>query len=258
MQAAPSRPITVSIVSHGQQVLAIQLIEQLAQHCAQWIDKVVLTTNIPEPAPSAGHAWRLPVETIRNPRPQGFGANHNAAFAACRSPWFLVLNPDICIETDVLGTLLAQAQARDGVLAPRIVEPGSRHCGPEPHRALLTPCEILTRNRANYQAPARPAWIAGMFMLLRKQAYQQVQGFDDRYFMYGEDFDICARLRLAGWQIRIGESLQVQHDARRASRKDRRHLRWHFASLARVWLSPAFWRYRSLLVRDRGNSGGAH
>lgn len=249
MAATHHRPVTVSIVSHGQQGLLLPLLEQLDRHCAAHIDKFVLTVNIPEEDRLAGTGWGFPVQHIVNTRPQGFGANHNAAFKHCESAWFLVLNPDIRLDRDVLQPLLSGARQDSGVLTPRIVEPGSRHAGPEPHRGLLTPWEILMRNRPGYRPPHEPAWIPGMFMLLRAEAYRQIGGFDARFFMYGEDFDLCARLRLAGWGIQVTEDLQVTHDARRASRRSWRHLVWHFASLMKVWGSGAFWGYRALWNR---------
>lgn len=244
MQEQPRRPITVSIVSHGQQALIVPLLEQLQSWCTASIDKVVLTVNIPEPDLLAGVAPQLRIDRIVNPRPRGFGANHNAAFARCEGEWFLVLNPDIRLDADVPAALLESAMPDSGLLAPRIMEPGKS--APEAHRALLTPCEILLRKRPGYRAPQRPTWVPGMFMLLRASAYREIQGFDPRYFMYGEDFDICARLRLAGWRLQVGEGLRVRHEAQRASQRDWRHLRWHLASLARVWSSRAFWRYRAL------------
>jgi N-acetylglucosaminyl-diphospho-decaprenol L-rhamnosyltransferase len=251
MTATPHRPITVSIVSHGQQGLLLPLLEQLDRYCAAVIDKVVVTINIPENDRLRGPKRAFPVQHVVNVQPQGFGANHNAAFQHCESDWFLVLNPDIRLDRDVLQPLLSDARDDSGVLSPRIMEPCSRHAGPEPHRGLLTPWEILMRNRAGYRAPLQPAWIPGMFMLLRTRAYRQIGGFDARFFMYGEDFDLCARLRLAGWHIKVAEELQVEHVARRASRRDWRHWRWHTASLFKVWLSKAFWRYRSLQRKRR-------
>ena len=238
-----SKSITVSIVSHGQQALILPLLEQLSQHCASSIDRVVLTTNIPEPNLCGATNWRLPVVPVLNARPHGFGANHNAAFRHCATPWFLVLNPDIRIDDDVLGQLLALAQADHGVLTPRIMEPGKS--APEPYRGMLTPREVLLRHRAGYRPPDHPAWIPGMFMLFRRQAFEGIGGFDERFFMYGEDFDICARLRLANWQIHVAEHMHALHAAQRASRRNWRHLRWHFMSLGKVWLSPTFWRYRA-------------
>lgn len=246
MQAPQSRSVTISIVSHGQQELILPLLEQLEQYCAAVIEKVVLTVNIPEDELLAGRICSFPVQRIVNGRPKGFGANHNAAFRHCETDWFLVLNPDIRLDHDVLQALLSGVRKDSGVLAPRIVEPGSRFAGPEPHRGLLTPWEILVRNRPGYRPPRQPAWIPGMFMLLRAKAYQQVGGFDARFFMYGEDFDLCARLRLGGWRIQVAEELQILHDAQRASRRDSQHLRWHLESLLKVWSSKAFWRYRCL------------
>ena len=246
MSATTSSPrsITVSIVSHGQQALIAPLLEQLNRLCAESVAKVVLTMNLPEREVLRSCACGLPTERIANTYPRGFGANHNAAFERCSTDWFLVLNPDIRLETDVLAALLAYANAGSGMLAPRIMEPGKAE--PEPHRAMLTPSEILRRNRPGYLAPPQPAWVPGMFMLFRSAAFRQIQGFDPRYFMYGEDFDICARLQLAGWQMNVVEQVWVQHEAQRASRRQWRHLSWHFRSLMRVWCSSAFWRYRKL------------
>jgi len=85
-------------------------------------------------------------------------------------------------------------------------------------------------------------------MLFRSTAYAQVGGFDERYFMYGEDFDICARMQLAGWKLQVGENLLARHEAQRASHADTRHLYWHVSSLLKLWGSATFWRY---LVRGR-------
>ncbi|HZF85850.1 MAG TPA: glycosyltransferase family 2 protein, partial [Burkholderiaceae bacterium] len=205
------------------------------------IDKVVLTVNIPEADLLTGRRWSFPVERIDNARPMGFGANNNQAFRRCATPWFLVLNPDIRFDRDVLAPLLAQARPDAGLLTPRILEPGK--AAPEQHRRVLTPLEILRRRRPGYAIPAVPAWVPGLFMLFRAEAYAAVRGFDERFFMYGEDFDICARLALAGWKLQVGEDLLAHHEAQRASRTSRRHLYWHVTSLLKVWTSAAFWRY---------------
>lgn len=249
----PSPAVTVSIVSHGQLELIRPLLEQLDQFSRATVAKVLLTLNIPESdAPLADGRWSFPLERIENDRPMGFGANHNQAFEHCKTPWFLVLNPDIRFDADVLGPLVAHATADAGLLAPRILEPGKTT--PEQHRAIITPLEIARRRRPGYAIPAEPAWIPGLFMLFRSEAYRQIGGFDERFFMYGEDFDICARLRLAGWKIRIAEQLQTRHDAQRASHSSKRHLYWHLSSLFKVWTSGAFWRYRRLDAASRADS----
>jgi len=233
------KPLTVSIVSHGQWALTRPLLEQLDRFCHAWIEKVVLTLNLPE-AIEIDSGWRFAVERIDNRVQQGFGANHNQAFARCATPWFLVCNPDIRLDRDAVGELLALATGHAGLLAPRIQEPGKRE--PEPYRALLTPWELLRKRLPGWQPPPNPRWVAGMFMLLRAPAYRQVGGFDERFFMYCEDFDLCIRLEQAGWPVLAAHAVVVIHEAQRASHGDRRHLWWHMSSLARTWMSAAFWR----------------
>ncbi|MDB5877553.1 MAG: glycosyl transferase family protein, partial [Variovorax sp.] len=122
---ASAKPITVSIVSHGQLPLIRPLLEQLDRWSHAAIDKVVLTINIPEADAVADlTGLRFKVERIENTRPKGFGANHNQAFGRCATPWFLVLNPDIRLDSDVLTPLMSQALPKSGLLTPRIMEPG--------------------------------------------------------------------------------------------------------------------------------------
>ena len=248
MRVVAPAGITVSIVSHGQSALIVPLVEQLDRFSAASVHKLVLTANLPEADRLAGRRFAFPIERIVNTQPQGFGANHNAAFARCDSDWFLVLNPDVRFDTDVLAPLLVAAAPNAGVLTPRITEP--ERARPEPHRALLTPLEIVTRKRSGYRAPAEPSWIPGLFMLFRAEAYRTIGGFDTRFFMYAEDFDICARLRLAGWRVQVAEHLSACHAAQRASHARARYLYWHVSSLMRVWCSAAFWRYRAMLASE--------
>jgi len=247
-------PVTVSIVSHGQWSLVEPLLEQLDQWCSGTIAKVVLTVNIPESL-VLKNSWRFEIERVDNVRPRGFGANHNAAFSHCRTPWFLILNPDIRLESDALSALLQRASAHAGLVSPRIQEPGNDEA--EPYRELLTPLELIRRRKAGHRPPQAPAWVAGMFILIRREAFAQVRGFDERYFMYCEDFDLCARLRLAGWGLQAESSVTVLHLAQRASQAALRPLLWHLASFVKVWTSAAFWRYRELLKREAAGTNAA-
>jgi N-acetylglucosaminyl-diphospho-decaprenol L-rhamnosyltransferase len=250
---ADGRPplVTVSVVVHRQWSLVEPLLQQLDRWCADVVARIILTVNLPEPGIST-EGIGLPVVRIDNDQPQGFGANHNRAFEHCRTPWFLVLNPDIRLDGNAIRDLLAQAQDDTGLLAPRVQEPGKADA--EPYRKLPTPGELLLRRLPGHRPPAVPDWIAGMFMLLRRDAFAAVQGFDERFFMYCEDVDICARLRLEGWQVRSIPSVVVRHEAQRASQSSLRPLLWHLASLGRLWSSRAFWRYAAALKRGEARN----
>ncbi|HEX6530100.1 MAG TPA: glycosyltransferase, partial [Burkholderiales bacterium] len=99
------------------------------------------------------------------------------------------------------------------------------------------------KRRPDYPAnagPQRADWVAGMFILFRREAFEAVGGFDERYFLYYEDVDICRRLqRRRGSRAIYDPRAEVVHDAQRASRRDLRLARHHAASLLRFLFSPS-------------------
>ena len=117
------RDITLSIVSHGQNALVNPLLGDIGRLCAGRV-ALVLTENLPDPTPLDAGALNCPVERIANDRIKGFGANHNAAFARCKTPWFCVVNPDIRLPADPFPTLIATLDKMNaGVAGPLVRNP---------------------------------------------------------------------------------------------------------------------------------------
>ena len=241
--------ITLSIVSHAQMHLVLPLLHDLNTLHAQTPLQVVLTLNTPEVLPCAPQDFSFPLQVLHNPQPQGYGANHNQAFTHAQGAFFCVLNPDIRIAHNPFPALMAACTTPGvGLVAPAIHSSGgtledSARKFPTPLRIVR---RVLTRRRnRDYEAkPAalHPDWVAGMFMLLRTPVYQQMGGFDDKFFMYCEDVDLCARARLAGLDVVQLPLPGVVHDAQLASRRDLQHLRWHIGSLLRFFCSGVFLR----------------
>lgn len=235
--------VTVSVVSHGQAGLAAAVLGDLARHCGMPLE-VVLTLNIPEEPPALPSRPGFAVRVVRNERPKGFGANHNAAAKLSRGEFFCVLNPDIRLDADPFPALLALfgdpalAVAAPLILGPEgEVEDSARRY---PTFAALLRKALGTAPRIDYPSPSGPIavdWVAGMFMLFRRGAFEQVGGFDERYFLYYEDADLCRRLRRRGFDVRLEPRTHAIHFARRQSRRDGRYLRWHLASMVRFLLT---------------------
>lgn len=177
--------------------------------------------------PLATGRLACPVERIVNRRIQGFGANHNAAFAHCRTPYFCVVNPDIRLPSDPLPALLESLQQPHAAVAAPLVrdshgtiEDSARRF---PTSGLLLRKLFGARPGPDYPAdrgPLEVEWVAGMFMLFRSSAYASVRGFDEAYFLYYEDVDLCRRLRDAGKSVVYDPRASVVHGARRASRRN--------------------------------------
>jgi len=205
--------------------------------------EIVVTVNVPEADGFRAASGARPVRIVRNDAVKGFGANHNAAFRASHGEFFCVVNPDLRLRSDPFPRLLQCLRGDTlGVVAPRVESPSGQleHSA----RQFPTPLSILAKALGARDAPppvaqglSHPDWLAGMFMLFPREAFGRVGGFDESYFLYYEDVDICARLRKLGYQIGYCADATVVHDARRTSHRDARYLRWHLASMARF-----FWR----------------
>jgi GT2 family glycosyltransferase len=250
----PDRNVTLSIVSHGQNALVNQLLGDVQRVCADRV-ALVLTQNVPDPVRFATENLDCPAEIVINPERKGFGANHNAAFARCRTPYFCVCNPDIRLRVDPFPALRqAIENPRNAVAAPVVRSPEGRiedSVRRFPTIATLFKKFFVDRRDPDYpfdRGPLEVEWAAGMFMLFRSDAFRSIGGFNEAYFLYYEDVDLCDRLRTAGKAVVYEPRAEVTHDARRASRRDLRLALHHVTSLFRF-----LWRRgvsRSADVRD--------
>jgi len=83
-----------------------------------------------------------------------------------------------------------------------------------------------------------------MFMMVKRQAFADIGGFDEKFFLYYEDVDLCARFKKAGWAVKYDPRAEVVHDARRTSHTNLRYLKWHLSSMLRYFIKHDFFRFR--------------
>lgn len=241
--------VSVSVVSHGQMRLIWPLLQDLAEHCQGFSMECLLTLNLPEELPEGLEALPFPLKVIRNPVPLGFGANHNQAFRQACGTYFCILNPDIrCADNPFPPLLAALGEPRVWLVAPLVLSPDGQM--EDSARRFPSPLKILCKvfrgcrgsDYAVQQALFYPEWVGGMFMLISHTNFAELGGFDECYFMYYEDVDLCARLRLRGGAVALCPQSVVVHHAQRNSHRNLRHLRWHLTSMLRFFLSDVYRR----------------
>jgi len=238
---SPSPQVTLSIVSHGQGAIIRNLLEDCRSFKGASFE-ILLTLNIPEDRGLYEDFTDLSILVVENEQPQGFGANHNAAFHKSRGEVFMVVNPDIRAPGLDLSHLTSIARMPDvGACAPLVlgvngnVEDSARKF---PTIGRLLARVLLRRRVADYDMsgnnPVAVDWVAGMFVAFSRESFQKIGGFDDRrFFMYLEDADICDRINKKGAQVLVIPNVQVVHVAQRASRRNLKHFRWHLVSAVR-------------------------
>ena len=245
-----SKKLSVSIVSHGHGSIVSDLVKQLLTF--NEVSEIIVTLNIPEPPLFDFKGQAL---VIQNIHPKGFGENHNSAFKLSVGDFFCVLNPDIVLDKNPFPSLIAiLADNSIGIVAPMVL--GSDGRIQDNMRQFLTPISLAKRllgldagtySLSRESSSINPDWVAGMFMLFNSQIFEKVQGFDERYYMYCEDVDICTRVWRLQYSIVGCLSTAVIHKVQRASHKRFRHLSWHISSIIRYFF------YNSLDLPNKPN-----
>ena len=229
--------IAASIVSHGHGNMVVNLIKQLLS-CEE-ISKIIVTFNVPEPVGSFPSNSKIIY--IKNKSKKGYGANHNNAFDSVNEKLFCVLNPDVELIGNPFPSLLkCYEKYKVSLVAPLIISKS----GKIEDSMRITPTfqnlfrKLIFGCNGKYQFDSNdsvifPDWVAGMFMLFDSEKYKEILGFDESFYMYYEDVDICDRIWFSGGKIAGDLKSIAIHDARRASHKNLLHMRWHLMSMMR-------------------------
>jgi N-acetylglucosaminyl-diphospho-decaprenol L-rhamnosyltransferase len=173
----------------------------------------------------------LDVTAIQLESNGGFAHGCNVGWRAGGAPDVLFLNPDAVITPEALDALAGVLRHDDavGIVAPKIVRPGgglefSQRSFPRLRstyaRALFlhrimprsTWSDELVREPASYASVGTPDWVSGACFLIRRSLLERLAGWEERFFMYCEDIDLCARVRGQGYEIRFEPRAVVEHE----------------------------------------------
>jgi GT2 family glycosyltransferase len=213
---------------------------------------------------------------IRNAVNVGFGRAVNQAVVLSKAPLLLFLNPDCQLSPGAMTTLrsVLDAEPSCAVVGPRILDPdgsvqGSARGDPDmltglfgrtgALRVLMPGLSVARRNVVVEQAvrSGSPSlvvdWLSGACMLVRRDAFLAAGGFDERFFLYWEDADLCRRLRGRGYHVRYVPAATAVHQVGRSSQTARHSSIRAFHDSAYVYYSthvaPGPLNPRRLLAR---------
>jgi GT2 family glycosyltransferase len=164
----------------------------------------------------------LPVEAVPLDENRGFAYGCNVGWRKGTAPTVLFLNPDATIDPDSLHRMSEALLASPsiGAVAPKILaSDGSLDFSQRRFPRLRTTyaqalflhrlvpratwSDELVRDTGAYERSGSPDWASGACLLVKRELLEQLHGFDDGFFMYCEDRDLCQRIRAAGFEIRF-------------------------------------------------------
>jgi len=224
----PEDGLDVGIVAYRNRSLLRDCLDSLQEHAPSRPLRVVVVDNDSRDGTVELVASLPGVELIEPRRNVGFAAATNLAIRRTGSRYFLALNPDTRLRAGVLDTLLAlmDGDPRIGICGCRLeredgtFDHASRRSFPTPLGAIAHFTGVGRRDGAptalaQYRAVdverGRVGAVSGAFMLLRRAALEQVGLFDEGYWLYMEDLDLCYRFGQAGWHVWYEPSVAVTH-----------------------------------------------
>ena len=176
---------------------------------------------------------------LKNAENVGFARGVNQGLVLTTAPVVLIINPDCRLAQGAVAALTAELERSDrvAVAGPRILNPdgspqGSARGDPDMLTGLFGRTTALRRAFPNMAAAKRNVvahgaddgrsvavdWVSGACVLAQRRALEDVNGFDERYFLYWEDADLCRRLRAKGYEIRYVPGATATHRVGQSSR----------------------------------------
>ena len=247
----PPRPNWAAVVvSYEAGTLLVECVRSvLADSSAGAVELVVVDNGSSDGSVDELLAAFPDVRVIRAPGNVGYARAANLGTAVTKAPIVAVLNPDTVIEAGAAGALLERLvhEPRLAACGPRLRNldgtdyPSARSFPSVPvaigHGLLglwwpTNPFTVRYRQLgADPSVPRLVDWVSGAALWLRRSALDEVGGWDERYFMYLEDTDLCWRLRRAGWEVAYEPSAVIVHaQGVSASRRPYRMLLEHHRS----------------------------
>ena len=230
--AANHRPrVDVGMVTFNTRDLTVAALGRLLDASDGCQLRVLIRDNASNDGTAAAVAARFPeAEVDAGSENLGFAAGVNTLLARSDAPWFLALNSDAWPEPGALHSLTRTGEAfpRAAAIAPRLERPDgtlehSTHPFPSLEVAAVMGAGVyrrIGRRRAEdlmlwgtwmHDRPRSVDWAVGAALLMRRDALEDVGGFDERFFMYAEDLEWAWRAREAGWDIRFDPAALVRH-----------------------------------------------
>lgn len=245
--------ISATIVAYKNYKDVARAVNTLEKYTSENVDKrIYIVDNTERPSKDYQEKFRnflgkyRDVEYIKAAKNLGFGKGHNLVLGELDSKYHAIVNPDIVVKEDVLGKIIEYMDANPdvGMCVPKLMSPDGRAL--LAYRKELTVFDMFIRMFAkslfkervkdhtlqhmNYDKEFNVPFAQGSFLVIRTDMFKKLGGFDEGFFMYLEDADLCKRVNQIS-RLMYFPGATVYHKWEQGSHKSLKLFKIHVASM---------------------------
>ncbi len=237
MPILSSEKVQVVIVNYKSADLTIRCVESIAAHAIAALQNVIIVDNKSPDNSYDRLSLGLPdADLVSASANNGYGAGVNFGAARAKTDYLLVLNPDTYFEFDsiTIAQKLMDSDSRIGIVGLDLVNPdGTRQFSA---RRFYSFVDVIARRFSSEggplagridrhlmkdvwmnETPFDAEWVMGTGFLIRRDLFNRIGGMDEKYFLYMEDVDLCARVWKEGYRVVCIPGAELVHDHQRSS-----------------------------------------
>ena len=218
----PEIDVTVSIVNHLDYERTLACLESLARDPERRssVEVVVLDNGSRNGSVEAIRTQQPQVRVIEQPFRAGFGANHNRIINSAASRYVFILNDDTIVPPGTIDSLKSFLDARPeaAIVGPRIYYDDGNSCESAWRFPTPASCAVFALTlgqigviQSRTAEPRTVDWLGGAAFMVRRSVLEQLGGFDENFFMYMEETDLCKRIWTAGHEVWYTPRARVIH-----------------------------------------------
>jgi len=228
--------LTVQIVNYNSRDNLIVCLQSIRKHAQDSADSQVIVVNN-DTERLGGFLDSFNVDLIEKNENVGFGKAHNLGLEKAKGDYILLLNPDTKLFPEAIAKLVNvfSTNERIGIAGPlHISEEGvskEEHFGFQKTPLSTIGGKLFGKQSLLGQKDIfETGWVSGGAMIIRKKLFCELGGFDEKYFMYFEDVDLCLRAKKKGWKVVVQPEAKVFHKSGQSFTDNRQKKKCYYDS----------------------------
>ena len=229
--------LTIQIVNYNSRENLEKCLDSIQKGISKGYNPQIIVVNNESGIMDGGFGNLGDVEEVEAGKNLGFSRAHNLGAKKARGKYILFLNPDTAIFPEAIEKLidLVEADEKIGIAGPLLVgasgAPEEEHCGFQKSPLSLIGSKLRqSSSLAAALGGVEVDWISGGAMIIRRELFHELGGFDENFFMYFEDVDLCRRAKKKGHKIVVLPAAKVIHESGQSFSDSREKKRYYYSS----------------------------